>query len=83
MSYGKDERDIHKHVWELPIPLFDDAHPVHKRLAELGAAAELSVSMFEIDSGLHFSATRRRIRELLQDTDEGREMNELAFELLG
>ena len=23
MSYGKDERDIHKHVWELPIPAFD------------------------------------------------------------
>ena len=23
MSYGKDERDIHKHVWKLPIPEFD------------------------------------------------------------
>ena len=35
MSYGKDERHIHKHVWELPIPLFDQNDPVHQRLVEL------------------------------------------------
>lgn len=83
MSYGKDERDIHKHVWELPIPLFDGGNSVHQRLAELGATAELLVSRFEVNSTLHFAATRRHVRELLQETEEGREINDLAFELLG
>ena len=23
MSYGKDERHFHKHIWQLPVPLYD------------------------------------------------------------
>lgn len=33
MSYGKDERDIHKHVWELPIEQYDSGNQVHGRIA--------------------------------------------------
>lgn len=32
MSYGKDERDIDKHVWKLPIPLYNPADIIHQRL---------------------------------------------------
>jgi hypothetical protein len=46
MSYGKDERDIHKHIWEVPIPLFDEANPVHRRLAELAKAVEQTAAQF-------------------------------------
>ena len=33
------ERDIHKKILELPIPLFDPDNPKHRRLSELGASA--------------------------------------------
>jgi hypothetical protein len=83
MSYGKDERDIHKHVWEVPIPLFDPNNGVHNRLAELGRAAEKFVATFDLNIDLHFAASRRHIREALFDTDGGQEMNEIVFELIG
>lgn len=83
MSYGKDERDIHKHVWELPIPLFDPANAVHRRIAALGASAEKLVAQYEVDPSLHFAATRRHIRDALLSTADGFELNELTFEMLG
>jgi hypothetical protein len=83
MSYGKDERDIHKHVWELPIPEFDPANAVHQRIAQLSADCESLVAKFEIDPNIHFAATRRHIREYLQTTDAGRELGELVFEMIG
>lgn len=39
MSYGKDERHIDKHVWKLPIPVYNPANETHKRLSELGTVA--------------------------------------------
>ncbi|TIQ83755.1 MAG: hypothetical protein E5X44_28145 [Mesorhizobium sp.] len=82
MTYGKDERDIAKHVWEVPIPRFDVENPIHRRLTELGKTAESTVAGFTINPDLHFAATRRHIRELLDSTDEGREINEIVFEML-
>ncbi|CUX26577.1 putative BseRI endonuclease [Agrobacterium fabrum str. J-07] len=83
MSYGKDERDIHKHVWEVPIPKYDPNVALHRRLSELGRIAEGIVAAFHIDPDLHFAATRRHIRARLESIEEGQEINELAFELLG
>jgi hypothetical protein len=83
MSYGKDERDIHKHIWEVPIPLFDEANPVHRRLAELAKAAERNAAQFALNSELHFAASRRHIREALMSTEVGQEINEMVFELIG
>ncbi len=83
MSYGKDERDIHKHVWELPIPMFDANDQIHRRIAELGSALEKVASAFAVNESLHFAATRRHIRELLMETAAGQEVNDLAFDILG
>lgn len=82
MSYGKDERDIHKAPWEIPIPTFDPANTVHTRLAALGAAAEQTSAAFEINPDLHFAATRRHIRQALEVTREGKEINETVYELI-
>uniref|UniRef100_UPI00384EDDBC Eco57I restriction-modification methylase domain-containing protein n=1 Tax=Acuticoccus sediminis TaxID=2184697 RepID=UPI00384EDDBC len=82
MSYGKDERDIAKHIWELPIPSFDDGNPTHLRLAQLGAGAEQLVAAFPINPDLHFAATRRHIRQLIETTSEGREIDEIVYELI-
>jgi hypothetical protein len=83
MSYGKDERDIAKHIWELPIPRFDVANSVHERLSQLGAEMEQLSSVFETDRHRHFAATRRDLRETLIASPAGQEADELVFELLG
>jgi hypothetical protein len=83
MSYGKDERDIHKHIWEVPIPLYSSEDASHRRIAELGRAAETILAKFPIDPDLHFAATRRHMREELEGRAEGRELNDLVFELIG
>ena len=82
MSYGKDERDIHKHVWQLPIPQYDGGNPTHRRLVELARAAEVLAAAFEVDDALHFAASRRHIRDELNDAPEGQELNELVIEML-
>ena len=83
MSYGKDERDIHKHIWEVPIPLFDSENSAHRRLAELAKIAEQTVAEFALSSELHFAASRRHIRELLMSTEVGQEINDIVFEMIG
>jgi SAM-dependent methyltransferase len=82
MSYGKDERDIHKAPWELPIPIFDARNAVHVRLSELGADAGRLAATFTVNSNLHFAATRRHIRQLIEATPEGREINDIVYELI-
>jgi hypothetical protein len=82
MSYGKDERDIAKHVWELSIPKADETNEIHRRLSELGALAEQTAAGFSINFSVHFAATRRHIREVLMNTAEGVELDELTLELL-
>jgi hypothetical protein len=82
MSYGKDERDIHKHVWELPIPALDSNDPIHCRIADLGASLEKIVATFQIDEKVHFAATRRHIRDFVMATVDGQELNDLVTELI-
>ena len=82
MSYGKDERDIHKAPWELPIPPFDEDNPLHARLSGLGAIAEGLVSSYMIEPDVHFSTTRGLVRDFLADTEAGRETNEIVYELI-
>ncbi|MFZ1753159.1 MAG: N-6 DNA methylase [Caldilineaceae bacterium] len=82
MSYGKDERDIHKHVWKLPIPEFDEAVPMLSRLADLGAIAARAAAEVEVRENVHFSALRRDIRNAIEGNAETAEIDDVVFELL-
>jgi hypothetical protein len=82
MSYGKDERDIAKHVWQLPIPDFDGSNAVHSELARLGAEADRLVAKLSVDADLHFSASRRHIREALNEAPVMQQLNDIVFEML-
>ena len=45
MNKGQfDARDLHKHLWKLPIPEYDAGDPLHREIAEAGAAAALGAS---------------------------------------
>lgn len=82
MSYGKDERDIDKAVWRLPIPLYDPDDGQHRRLAELGRQAEAEIGALDIDESKHFPALRRQIRQHLADSPTGRQIDDLVESLL-
>ncbi|MFD2460539.1 N-6 DNA methylase [Amycolatopsis samaneae] len=82
MSYGKDERHIDKHLWKLPIPLYDAANPTHRRLAELGAASAERVANLDIDMSANFVTLRRRIREHLAASPHADELEEIVVGML-
>jgi len=82
MSYGKDERDIAKHVWQLPVPEFDAGNDVHMTLARLGRSAEATAQAVAINADLHFSASRRHLREALFEGEAMQQINDLVIELL-
>ena len=82
MSYGKDERDIAKHVWQLPIPRFDAANTMHQWIVEIARGLEQQIAGHSVSDTLHFAASRRHIRERLEGTAEGQELNELVYEML-
>jgi hypothetical protein len=83
MSYGKDERDFNKHIWQLPVPLYDPADERHARLAACGSVLEAAVAAVELPADLHFAAVRRRVRQVVAESDAGREAEGLVRELLG
>ncbi len=75
MSYGKDERDIHKHLWNLPIPTFDSERPELVEIAELAASIADDVRALALEGfigpsgpkgSIHFAARRRQIRTYLE-----------------
>lgn len=82
MSYGKDERDFHKHIWQVLVPEFDPTSDLHAALARGGLAAERIAAEVDLDLSKHFSALRRRVRQHLQETDTGKEIDTLVQELL-
>ena len=82
MSYGKDERHFDKHIWQVPVPKFDATNPVHAKLAQLSTTAAAISGKFPVEADLHFAATRRHIREAIEESSAGKEINEIVYELL-
>lgn len=82
LSYGKDERDIDKHVWKLPIPLFDVSNPMHRRLSDLGGQCTDLVAGLDLGDSGNFVTLRRRIRAALAADPSAAEINELVLDLL-
>ncbi|MCA1706617.1 MAG: hypothetical protein LC808_26480, partial [Actinobacteria bacterium] len=82
MSYGKDERHIDKHIWKLPIPLFDGNNPVHCRLSDLGKHCTDLVSTLDLDESGNFVKLRRQVRAALAADPSAAEINEIVLDLL-
>ncbi|MXY87079.1 MAG: hypothetical protein F4Y95_11480 [Chloroflexi bacterium] len=85
-------RHVHKHLWRLPIPEYDDSDSLHVEIAQAGedAAAGAKVLWDEIraereDKGQSTSVTvaRREIRKWLSESSEGQRVEELVGRLLG
>jgi hypothetical protein len=82
MSYGKDERDFHKHIWQLPVPLYDESDDLHTRLCARGVELEAVIAKIDPVPGRHFAATRRDIRNIIAESEAGQDVESLVEELL-
>ena len=88
MSRGQfGARDLHKHLWKLPIPEFDDGNPLHVRVSEAGKVAEQgAVHMLEQlrqeRDRVTVTIARREVRKWLAASEEGRAVEEAVSELL-
>ncbi|MEV3854923.1 N-6 DNA methylase [Streptomyces sp. NPDC050095] len=82
MSYGKDERDIDKAVWELPIPDFDPQNTVHGRLAEIGQAQEELIRTTVLDESKSFVRLRQAVRQVLSTEPHAEELDQMVRELV-
>lgn len=75
-------RHFDKVMFELPIPKFDPAVPVHARLAEAGARAEQVAASAPLPERGGFRAARAAIRNALKEDGVGDEIDRLVAELL-
>ena len=85
-------RHVHKHLWRLPIPGYDESDSLHVEIAQAGedAAAGAKALWDEIraereGTGQSTSVTvaRREIRRWLSESPEGQRVEELVSRLLG
>jgi hypothetical protein len=76
-------RDFDKYVWQAPIPRFEAAQEVHRRLADLGAQGARLAGDVELSAGEGFQAARRGIRAALDAAGLDVALNAALKDLLG
>ena len=89
MSKGQfGARDLHKHLWKLPIPEFDASVGLHGEVSEAGktaaagAAKQLERLRQERDR-VTVTIARRELRKWLRESDEGQAVEDVVGRLLG
>ena len=89
MSKGQfGARDLHKHLWKLPIPEFDAALDLHAEIAATGAEAaagagrRLAAVREERGADVGVKIVRRELRKWLRGSGEGRAVEEAVGRLL-
>ena len=92
MSKGQfGARDLHKHLWKLPIPGFDESDALHREISEAGAAAREGVPkvlerlrrmLKKEGKEMTGTAARKQVRAWLRSSREGREVEGLVGRLL-
>ena len=81
-------RDVHKHLWRLPIPEFDAADAKHTVISDAGRQAAAGVErelekLREARPGFTVTIARREIRKWLRESAEGQRVEEVVGVLLG
>ena len=81
-------RHLHKQLWKLPIPEYDEAISLHRNLTQAGEAAAAGVQVVlaklreERGDKLTVTIARREIRKWLRESDEGAAVERLVKQLL-
>ena len=81
-------RELHKHLWKLPIPEFDPDNPLHAEVstageaAAEGAARQLAQLRQQRDR-VTVTIARRELRKWLRQSPEGQAVEDAVKSLLG
>ena len=80
-------RDLHKHLWKLPIPEFDPGEPLHAALSNAGqtvadAAARHLTHLQQTLPRVTVTIARRELRKWLRSSPEGKVVEETVGRLL-
>ena len=89
MSKGQfGARDLHKHLWKLPIPKYDPGTQLHVEISQAGASAATGagVQLVALQSArgesLTSTITRRELRKWLRNSGEGKAVECTVIRLL-
>ena len=89
MSKGQfGARDLHKHLWKLPVPEYDADNTLHADISDAGksaaegAARELARVRRERGKDVSVTIARRELRKWLRSSDEGMRVEDVVRELL-
>ena len=88
-NWAGNTRDLHKHLWKLPIPEFDAGNVLHASLAKAGERAASGVAerlaelRAERGDRLTVTIARRELRKWLRESPEGAAVEEAVKDLLG
>ena len=89
MSKGQfGARDLHKHLWKLPIPEFDAGNALHSHVSDVGtqaaagAAEQLQELRAERGDKLTVTIARRELRKWLRNSPEGAAVEGAVKDLL-
>ncbi len=87
-NWAGNTRDLHKHLWKLPIPEFDAANPLHMAISKAGEAAAAGAAkqleqLRQDRPKLTVTIARRELRKWLRASTEGKAVEERVGELLG
>ena len=80
-------RDLHKHLWKLPIPEFDAGNPQHVQVSQAGEAAAKGeakqLAQLRQDRGeVSVTIARRELRKWLRESAEGKAVEKAVEKLL-
>ena len=86
-NWAGKTRDLHKHLWRLPIPEWDGGVPLHREIAEAGASAAQGASErlaeLRAQRGERLTVTiaRRELRRWLRTSTEGQAVEDVVRHL--
>ena len=80
-------RDLHKHLWKLPIPEFDPEYSLHTAISKAGEAATLGATdqlsqLREERDRVTVTIARRELRKWLRTSPEGQTVESAVSKLL-
>ena len=86
-NWAGKTRDLQKHLWKLPIPLFDPDDPLHAQVSEAGkvateGAVEQLGRLRQERDRVTVTIARREIRKWLRESKTGKAVEKVVKDLL-
>lgn len=76
-------RHAHKHLWKLPIPTYDPTDPTHAAVSQAGRNATQATQQTYAGTTAATGTVRSQLRSWLEESLEGRAVEETVAHLIG